>query len=188
MQSHVLSRRVALCLGVLLLAGCSAQDLARLRQDQAQAAASLAEAQTVRSRIEQTLSTRPADDPLREQIAPQLAKLDGAVGRLQASLPLLDAAIKSAGAGQLDPSVQQAVAAIPYGSLGLAAFALVFGAVKHVQAGTLTSRCEQAQKAFDQIVSALDAALPSPTAEQKIKIEAALDTDVKSKLAVARTG
>jgi hypothetical protein len=101
-------------------------------------------------------------------------------------VPLLDAAIKSAGTGQIDPALQQAVAAIPYGSLALAVIALIFGIVKHIQAGTLSTRGQQTQKAFEQVVGALDAALPSPTPDQQSKVDAVLDTDVKAKVAAAR--
>ena len=172
----------------LLLAGCSAQDLATLQQSRDQTAAALADAQAAQARVQQSLATRPADDPVRQQVAPELTKLQTTIGQLQSVLPAIDAAMKSASANtaQLDPSVQQAVGAIPYGSLALAALALIFGTIKHVQAGNLSDQAGQAQKAFQQIVAALDAVLPNPTADQQMKVEAALDSDVKSALAAVR--
>jgi hypothetical protein len=64
---------------------------------------------------------------------------------------------------------------------------LVFGIVKHVQNGNLVSKTADAEKAFEQIIGAMDAALPSPTPDQQAKVNAVLDTDVKAKVAAART-
>jgi len=178
-----------LVITAFLLAGCSAQDLATLQQTRDQTAQTLAQAQLAQSRVQQALATRPADDPLRQEATPQLAKLDAVINQMQTVLPAIDAAIKTVNGsgGAIDPGVQQAVSVIPYGSLALAALALVFGAIKHVQAGNLSDRATQAQKSFEQIVTALDAVLPNPTPDQQLKVEAALDTDVKTKLAATRS-
>ena len=169
------------------LAGCSAQDLANLQQARDQTAAALQQAQADQQQIQHQLATRPANDPLRHQLEPQLQKLEDIITKAQAALPQLDAAIKSVRSGQpVDPSVQQAVSAIPYGSLALAAASLIFGVVKHVQAGNLVDQQEQTQKAFEQVVAALDAAFPNPTPEQQAKLSGVLDSDVKARVAVAR--
>jgi hypothetical protein len=172
---------------VALLAGCGAQDLQHLQQARDQTVAALQQAQSAHNQIQQQLTTLPADDPVRKQLEPQLAKLDQIITKAQAFLPLLDAGIKSAQTGQLDPSLQQAVSVIPYGSLALATVGVIFGIIKHVQAGNLVDQNDQTQKAFQQVVSALDAIVPNPTPEQQTKVDAVLDTDVKAKVAAART-
>lgn len=174
-------------LGALLLAGCSAQDLSRLQQARDDAAAVLKQAQTAHDQIQQLLASLPADDPVRKRLEPQLQKLDQIITRAESYLPALDGAIKSAQSGQIDPSVQQAVSAIPYGSLILAFVGVIFGIIKHIQAGNLVDSQQQSQKALQQVVAALDAALPNPTPEQKAKVDAVLDSDVKAKVAAVRT-
>ena len=169
-----------------VLAGCSAQDLARLQQAHDDAASVLQQAQAAHDRIQQQLTTLPTNDPVRAALEPQLKKLDEIISKAQSYLPALDGAIQSARAGQIDPSLQQALGAIPYGSLALAFISVIFGVIKHVQAGNLIGQQQQTQKAFQQIVSAMDAALPSPTPEQKAKVDGVLDTDVKAKVAAAR--
>lgn len=169
-----------------LLAGCGAQDLARLQQAHDEAASVLQQAQAAHDKIQQQLTTLPAGDPVRAALEPQLKKLDEIISKAQAYLPALNGAIQSARSGQIDPSLQQALGAIPYGSLALALFSVIFGVVKHVQAGNLIGQQQQTQKAFQQIVSAMDAALPNPSPEQKAKVDGVLDTDVKAKVAAAR--
>jgi len=190
MHSHLSLRpfRTAILLltGALLLAGCTAQDLAQLQQAHDQAVTTLDQAQTAQKQITQQITTLPANDPVRQALQPKLDQLNQVIVQIQAYVPLLDAAIKSVGTGQIDPTLQQAVSAIPYGSLALAVVALIFGIVKHIQAGTLSTQGQQAQKAFEQVVGALDAALPSPTPDQQSKVDAVLDTDVKAKVAAAR--
>jgi|SRR5579884_652416 len=185
MKSH-LHRLVLSCALASLVVGCAAQDVARLQTARDQAVATLQQAQAAETQVKQQLTTLPADDPVRKALEPQLAKLDQIITKAQSYLPLLDASIKSAQSGQLDPSLQQAASMIPYGSLVLAFVGLVFGVVKHVQAGNLLDQHAQTQKAFQQVVAALDAAVPNPTPEQQAKVEGALDTDVKAKVAAAR--
>jgi len=182
------SVRVVACtaLATVLLAGCSSQDLNRLQQAHDDATSVLKQAQAAHDQIQRQLTTLPANDPLRAALEPQLKKLDEIITKAQSYLPALDGAIQSARSGQIDPSLQQAVSAIPYGSLALAFFSVIFGVVKHVQAGNLVGQQQQTQKAFQQIVSAMDAALPSPTPEQKAKVDGVLDTDVKAKVASVR--
>jgi hypothetical protein len=175
-----------LLLGAMLLTGCTAQDLAQLQQAHDQAVATLGEAQTAQKQITQQITTLPANDPARQALQPRLDQLNQVIAQVQAYVPVLDAAIKSAGTGQIDPTLQQAVAAIPYGSLALAVVALIFGIIKHIQAGTLSQQGQQTQKAFEQVVGAMDAALPAPTPDQQSKVDAVLDTDVKAKVAAAR--
>ena len=173
-------------LAALLLAGCSTQDLDRLQQAHDDAASVLKQAQAAHDQIQQQLTTLSANDPLRAALEPQLKKLDEIITKAQSYLPALDGAIQSARSGQIDPSLQQAVSAIPYGSLALAFISVIFGVVKHVQAGNLVGQQQQTQKAFAQVVSALDAALPSPTPEQKAKVDGVLDSDVKARVAAVR--
>ena len=181
------ARTLPLLLLATLLAGCAAQDLQHLQQARDQTAVALQQAQSAHDQIQQQLTTLPADDPIRKQLEPQLARLDQIITKAQSFLPLLDAGIKSAQSGQLDPSLQQAVSVIPYGSLAVAAVGVVFGIIKHVQAGNLVNQNDQAQKAFQQVVSALDTIVPNPTPEQQTKVDAVLDTDVKAKVAAVRT-
>jgi hypothetical protein len=181
------SRLLSTILLATLLAGCGAQDLQHLQQARDQTVAALAQAQSAHDQIRQQLATLPADDPVRKRLEPQLARLDQIISKAQSFLPLLDAGIKSAQSGQLDPSLQQAVSVIPYGSLALALVGVIFGIIKHVQAGNLVDQNDQAQKAFQQVVSALDALVPNPTPEQQSKVEAVLDPDVKAKVAAVRT-
>ena len=181
------------CVGLLIvgslgLAGCGAKDLQDLQQASEQATTVITQASAARTQVQKQLTTLPADDPIRQRLEPQLAALDKIVTQAQSYLPAIDAALKSAQSGQIDPSLQQAVAAIPYGSLALALVGVVFGAVKHVKAGTLVDQQQQTQKAFEQVVTALDAALPTPTPDQQAKLEGVLDTDVKAKIAAVRVG
>ena len=173
-------------LGAALLTGCTAQDLSDLQQARDQTVAGLKQAQTAHDQIQQQVTALPADDPVRKQLEPQLQKLDQIIAKAQSFLPLVDAAMNSARTGQLDPSLQQAVSVIPYGSLALAFVGVIFGVIKHVQAGNLVDQQQQTQKAFEQIVSAMDAVLPNPTPEQKAKVDAVLDTDVKAQVAAAK--
>jgi len=182
------SRRFIVCCILLsALAGCSTQDTAALQQARTQAAATLQDAQIAHDQIQQQLTTLPADDPVRQKLQGELDQLDQIVAKAQAFLPALDAAIKSTQAASIDPTLQQAAGAIPYGSLALAAITLVFGVVKHLQAGNLVGQQQQTQKAFEQVLAAMDAAIPAPTPEQKAKVDAVLDTDVKAKVAAARS-
>ena len=190
MHSHLISTghsaRLSLLLCTCLLLGGCAGDTQQLQQAQTQANATLSAAQAAAAQIQQQLTTRPADDPARAQLQPELQQIEGIISQVQASLPAINAAIQSAGSGQVDPAIQQAAAAIPYGSLVLAGLSLVLAVVKHIQAGNLSEAQQQTQKAFEQIVTALDAVIPNPTAEQQSKVDAALDTDVKAKLAAVR--
>jgi hypothetical protein len=188
-MSHLIRRSRFLAVATLatLLAGCAAQDIQHLQQARDQTVAGLQQAQSAHDQIQQQITTLPADDPVRKQLEPQLAKLDQIITKAQSFLPVLDAGIKSAQTGQLDPSLQQAVSVIPYGSLALAAVGVIFGVIKHVQAGNLVDQNDQTQKAFQQVVSALDTIVPNPTPEQQTKVDAVLDTDVKAKVAAART-
>ena len=87
---------------------------------------------------------------------------------------------------QIDPTVQAAVAAVPYGSLALAVAGIVWGLAKHVQAGKILTEGQQVQTAFAQVVKALDSALPQPTDQQKAAIASVLDTDAKARAAAVR--
>jgi high-affinity Fe2+/Pb2+ permease len=190
MHSHLFAKSVR-CTAIIIcasifLVGCTAQDLQQLQQARTQAVATLDQAQTAQSQIQKQLTTLPASDPLRQQLEPKLEKLDALITQIQTYVPVLDGAIRSLGTGQPDPALQQAAAVIPYGSLALALIGVVFGVIKHVQAGNLSDQEAQTQKAFEQIVSALDAALPTPTPEQKAAVDAVLDTDVKAKVAAVR--
>ena len=75
---------------------------------------------------------------------------------------------------------------MPYGSLVLAAVGLVWGTIKHIQASATLEQHAQTQQAFQQVVGALDAAVPEPTEAQKSAIAGALDADVKARVAAAR--
>jgi hypothetical protein len=178
--------RYSLLLSAFLLLGGCAADVQQLQQARDQAAATLSAAQIAAASVQQQLTTRPANDPARQTLQPELGQLQTIISQVQAYLPAINAAIQAAGSGQVDPVVQQAAAVIPYGSLALAAISIVFAVVKHVQAGNLTQQQQQTQKAFEQIVTALDAALPAPTPEQQAKVSGVLDTDVKAKVAAAR--
>lgn len=188
MTSHALRPRVlpaailVIVASAFLPAGC-ASDLPQLQQARDAATATLAQARAVDASLRQQAATRPADDPLHAQVD----QLESVIAKVQAILPTINAAIASINAGgTVDPAVQQAAGAIPYGSIALAVASLVFALVKHVQAGNLASQQQQAQKAFEQVVAAMDAALPAPTPEQQAKVQAVLDTDVKAKVAAAR--
>ena len=188
MQTQLFTRRfvrVLLLVSAASLIGC-AGDLQQLQQAQTQASATLSAAQSAAAQVQQVLTTRPADDPVRQQLQPELTQIQGIISQVQAYLPALNAAIQSASSGQVDPAVQQVATAIPYGSLALAAISLVIAVVKHIQTGNLSGQVQQTQKAFEQIVTALDAVIPAPTAEQQAKVDAVLDTDVKAKVAAAR--
>ena len=171
----------------LTLAGC-AQDAANLQSARAQTSSLIQQAQATRDSLQQQLTTRPADDPLRQHLQPEIDQLDQIITKADSYLPLLDAAIRSSQSQPIDPQVQQAVSAIPYGSLALAAIGVIFGIIKHVQAGNLIGQQQQVEKAFTQLVSAIDTALPVPTADQKSKMDSVLDADVKAKVAAARVG
>jgi hypothetical protein len=174
-----------LLLSAAFLFGC-AGDLQQLQKAQTDATAVLTAAQAAAASVQQQLTTRPADDPARAQLQPELTQIQGIISQVQAYLPTINAAVQAANSGQADPAIQQAAAAIPYGSLVLAAIGLVVAVVKHIQAGNLTQKEQQTQKAFEQIATALTAVIPNPTPEQQAKVDAALDNDVKAKLAAAR--
>ena len=192
MHSHTSVRSIQAVLilfaGTSLLIGCTAQDLQTLQQAHDQAVSTLGQAQAAEKQISQQVTTLPATDPVREALEPKLDQLDQIIKQIQSYVPVLNATIASAGTGQIDPVVQQAAAAIPYGSLALAVIAVVFGVIKHVQAGTLSAEGQQTQKAFQQLVDAMHAAIPSPSPEQQAKVDSVLDTDVKAKVAAARAG
>jgi hypothetical protein len=167
------------------LPGC-AQDAANLQSVRAQTASILQQAESTRDVLKQQLTTRPADDPLRQHLQPEIDQLDQIITRADSYLPLLDAAIRTAQSQPIDPQTQQAVSVIPYGSLALAVISIIFGIIKHVQAGNLIDQQQQVDKAFTQLVAAVDTALPVPTADQKAKMDSVLDADVKAKVAAAR--
>lgn len=189
MRISILTNRSITCAALLCVAlflpGC-AQDAANLQQARDATAVTLQQAQAARDQVQQQLSALPADDPVRKTLQPQIDKLDQIITKAQTYLPLLDAALKQSQSQSIDPSVQAAVGAIPYGSLALALFSVIVAVVKHMQAGNLIGQQEQSQKAFQQIVQALDAALPNPSPEQKAKVDAVLDTDVKARVAAVR--
>jgi hypothetical protein len=176
---------LSLLLLTSLLPGC-AQDAANLQAARDQAAATIHQAQTARDQIQQKLTTLPANDPLRAHLQPEIDRLDQIITKADSYLPLLDAAIRSAQSQPVDPTIQQAVSTIPYGTLAVALIGVIFGVVKHFQAGTLIDREQNTQKAFQQLVAAIDTALPAPTPDQKSKMDSVLDADVKARLAAAR--
>lgn len=184
MQSHLFVRRVVFCcvlMSACTILGC-AGDLQQLQQAQTQASATLAAAQAAAATVQQTLTTQPSDASAKQE----LQQIQTIISQVQSELPAVSAAIQSASSGAVDPAIQQAAAAIPYGSLALAAISLIVAVVKHIQAGNLTQQVQAAQKAFQQIVTAMDAVVPNPTAEQQSKVDAVLDSDVKAKVAAAR--
>jgi hypothetical protein len=169
-----------------LTVGC-AGDISAIDQARSDANTLVKNEQTTRAGIVSKLSTMPSTDPARTNLQSQLDKLDQLIAATQASLPKLDAAAKDPAPAPIDPAITQAAGAIPYGTLVVAVVGLVFGVVKHVQNGTLVDKQQEAEKAFEQIVGALDAALPSPTPDQQARVNAVLDTDVKAKVAAVRT-
>jgi hypothetical protein len=184
----IMPNRILLCCVLLLsfTAGC-ADDATTLAQAHATATTLLQEAQTTRATLAAKLSTIPASDPSRANVQSQLNELDQIVATAQTSLPKLDAAAAATTQPAIDRAIVQAASAIPYGSLAVAVVGLIFGIVKHVQNGNLVEKTEDAEKAFEQVVDALDAALPTPTADQQAKVNAVLDSDVKAKVAAVRT-
>lgn len=174
---------MALC-GTML--GCAAQDLARLQTVRDQTTSAITQATQEETTLKQQLAALPANDSVRKTIEPELAKLDAMIARGQQYLPVIDGAISSAQAGQIDPTLQTAVAAIPYGSLALGVVGVVWGLIKHLQAGKTAEEGQQVQSAFAQMVQALDAALPQPTAQQTAAISGVLDSSVKARAAAVR--
>ncbi len=174
------------CLVCLMAAGCSTQDLARLQAARATTVTAVDQARQARAALQQQITALPADDPVRKAAEPQLARLDTLIAKTERYLSVLDGVIQSAQTNQIDPSLQSAVASIPYGSLALAAVGIVWGLVKHLQAGKTLAEGEDAQSAFAQMVKALDAALPQPTDQQKAAIASVLDSEVKSRAAIVR--
>ena len=175
---------VALCAVVI---GCTAQDLAQLQSTRDQTVAEINQAVQSEAALKQQAAALPASDPVRTGLDSQLSKLDALIARGQQYLPILDAAIHSAQSASIDPSIQSAVAAIPYGSLALAVAGIVWGLVKHLQAGKTLAEGEQVQTAFAQMVKALDAALPQPSDQQTAAIASVLDTDAKARAALVRS-
>ena len=179
-------RSIGGCILLILLGGCAAQDAANLTAARTQVTTETANEQDMESALKSQIAALPATDPLRKTLEPQLAQLDALIARGQQYVPLADAAIQSVQEGQIDPNLQAAASAIPYGSLTLAVIGLIWGIVKHVQTGNLVDEQGQMQLAFKQVVSALDAALPEPTAVQKTAIAGELDADVKARVAAVR--
>lgn len=166
--------------------GCAAQDVARLQAVRNQTSSAITQAALEESSLKQQLAALPANDPVRKAIEPELVKLDALIARGQQYLPVIDGAISSARAGQIDPNLQTAVAAIPYGSLALGVVGIAWGLIKHLQAGKTAEEGQQVQSAFAQMVQALDAALPQPNAQQTAAVASVLDSDVKARAAVVR--
>ncbi len=166
--------------------GCAAQDVARLQAVRDQTTSAISQATQEETSLKQQVAALPANDPVRKTIEPELAKLDALIARGQQYLPVIDGAINSAQAGQIDPALQTAVAAIPYGSLALGVAGIIWGLIKHFQAGETAKEGQQVQSAFAQMVQALDAALPQPTAQQTAAISGVLDSDVKTRAAMVR--
>jgi hypothetical protein len=146
----------------------------------------IASQQDLESALRAQIAALPTTDPLRKTLEPQLSRLDAIIARGQQYVPLADAAIQAVQEGQTDPNLQAAASAIPYGSLTLAVIGLIWGTVKHVQAGNLVNEHVEMEQAFKQVVSALDAALPEPTAAQTTAIAGNLDADVKARVAAVR--
>lgn len=180
--------RTLLCCVLLLslTAGC-ADDATTLAQAHAATTTLVQDAQSTRATLAAKLSTMPASDPSRSNVQSQLNQLDQIISTAQTALPKLDAAAAATAQPAIDPAIVQAAGAIPYGSLAVAVIGLIFGIVKHIQNGNLVEKTQDAEKAFEQVVGALDAALPSPTPDQQAKVNAVLDSDVKAKVAAVRT-
>jgi hypothetical protein len=181
------NRTLCCCLILLSLSAGCAEDAASLSQAQAGATTLVRDAQSTRSELITKLSTLSASDPSRANIQSQLNQLDQLIASTQASLPKLDAAARATTQPAIDPAISAAAGAIPYGSLAVAVISLIFGIIKHVQNGSLVDQQQDAEKAFGQIVGALDAALPNPTPDQQAKVNSVLDSDVKAKVATVRT-
>jgi hypothetical protein len=167
MQSHtsslraVIGSRVAIVmLGGAMFAGCAAQP-------------STPGALT-------SATTQPTTAPV------QLNQLDKLLSQAQSFVTMLGGTLQTAAAAAQDPVLRAAASAIPYGSLALGILGVVAAVVKQTQATTATQQQQQTQKALTQVVSAMDAAIPSPTPEQQSKIAGVLDTDVKAQVAAAR--
>ena len=158
-------------LALSLLTGC-ADDATSLAQAHATATTLVQDAQSTRATLAAKLSTLPASGPSRANVQSQLNQLDQIISAAQTSLPKLDAAAAATTQPVIDPAIVQAAGAIPYGSLAVAVIGLIFGIVKHIQNGNLVEKTDDAEKAFEQVVGALDAALPSPTPEQQAKVNA----------------
>ena len=169
-----------------LTVGCNTSPSA-IAQAQANATTLVQNAQATRTAVATKLSTMPATDPARPTLQIQLDKLDQLISQTQQSLPAFDAAAKSSNQPAIDPAIVQAAGVVPYGSLAVALLGLLFGVIKQVQNGNLVDKQQNAEKAFEQIVGALDAALPTPTPDQQARVNAVLDTDVKAKVAAVRT-
>lgn len=163
MNLHIPRSRAFLFLvlaAALLLPSCTT-DTAQLQQTRDAANATLAQAQAVDATLRQQATTRPADDPLHAQVS----KLETVIAQVQSLLPTINAAIAGLNSGAIDPAVQQALGAVPYGSIALAVASLIFALFKHVQAGNLSVAQQQTQKAFEQVVAAINApsSAPAPT-------------------------
>lgn len=176
---------VVVVVGVMLL-GCSQQDVAKLTAARNDVVSEVADAKSAEAALRTQVAALPANDPVRKALEPRLAQLHEAITRGEQYLPVVDGAIQSAQSRQIDPSLTTAASAVPYGSLVLAAVGLVWGTIKHIQASGALEQHAQTQQAFQQVVGALDAALPEPSAAQKTAIAGALDADVKAKVAAAR--
>jgi hypothetical protein len=157
-RSRIVLPSLLLLLGsACLLPGC-ADDTAQLQQARDAANATLAQAQAADATLRSQAATRPADDPLHAQVA----HLETVIAQVQSLLPTINAAIASiSSGGAVDPALQQALGAIPYGSIALAIASLVFARMKHVQAGNLSTAQQQTQKAFDQVLAAINPPVPA---------------------------
>lgn len=171
---------------VFLLCGCSAEDVAKLSAARDETAAAVTAAKNAEGVIGAQIAALPATDPVRQALEPQITRLDAIISRGEQFLPVLDGAVKSAQSGQMDPTLAATASAIPYGSLALAVVGLVWGVVKHVQAGNALGQQQTFQQAFEQVVDALDSAVPEPTPAQQAAIAGALDANVKARVAAVR--
>lgn len=151
---------------VLASSGCSPQSL-----EQSQAA--LNDARATYNAERMRASTLPTDSPDRLLIEKNAPKVDEALVKAQAALDIAKAA-SNGDAGSVGATAAQL--GIPYVGLALAVIGLIERELKRARA----------QKALEQVVTSVDAALPVKTAEQVKTMDAIQDGATRKAVAAVR--
>jgi hypothetical protein len=129
-------------------------------------------------RAKVTRDTLPPDSDAR-------AAVDALIEEGEKKLPLLDASIRSAEQGQIDPALTAELRKIPvvgpYADLILGLGVFGYALVQR-------RRRQQADKALGQLAKGVDEVLPEPSESQRLAMGNAMDEDTKALVEKAKKG
>lgn len=159
-----------------LAAGCSPAQVADLKQVRDEVALSVTEGKASAEQLQAQVKALPPGDPVRRTLEDSIAKVLKYTAEAERRLPLLDAAIRSAESGQVDPALVTQVSTLPYigpyAGLAFTLGSLAFGIWQRGQR-------KQTERAFGQVVKSVDAAMPDKTEAQKTAMAAVQDESTR---------